>query len=291
MSTPTSAFRVIAYATEAIIVDLIPFERITHINYAFLIPNEDGSFAKLHNPWKLKEIVEQAHSQGVKVFISVGGWGWDEQFEQMAAQEASRTAFVRNLVDFVREYNLDGADIDWEYPDPPQSAIFLTLMSELRAALPADKLLTAAVIAYGDQYGLGIPPQAFELMDFVNIMTYDGPDHGTMEQFNKGLDYWAGRGLPPEKMVLGVPFYARPDGTPYSRLVEADPAAAHVDTFELYGAQLHYNGIPTIQTKTQLAMDRVGGIMFWALDHDSQDEHSLLLAIDQVVSDASNNEY
>jgi len=274
---------VIAYATEAIIVDLIPFERITHINYAFLIPNEDGSFADLHNPWKLKQIVEGAHAQGVKVFISVGGWGWDQQFEQMAAQKESRSAFVRNLVNFVDEYNLDGADVDWEYPNPDQSEEFLSLMSELREALPADIMLTAAVIAYGDEHGLGITPEAFQLMDFVNIMTYDGPDHGTMAQFEKGLAYWADRGLPPEKMVLGVPFYARPDGTPYSRLVAADPAAAQVDTFELYGVQLHYNGIPTIQAKTRLALEQVGGIMFWALDHDSQDEHSLLLAMDQVV--------
>jgi GH18 family chitinase len=284
MSTPASSFRVIAYATEAIVVDLIPFDRLTHINYAFLIPNDDGSFANLNNPWKLTKIVKQAHSQGVKVFISVGGWGWDEQFEQMAIQKESRSAFIGNLVDFVEEYNLDGADIDWEYPNPEQSAEFLSLMSELREALPADKMLTAAVIAYGDEYGLGIPLEAFELMDFVNIMTYDGPDHGTMEQFEKGLDYWSKRGLPPEKIVLGVPFYARPDGTPYSRLVDVDPAAAASDSFELYGVQLHYNGIPTIQIKTRLAMEHVGGIMFWALDHDSQDEDSLLLAIDQIVS-------
>ncbi len=39
-------------------------------------------------------------------------------------------------------------------------------------------------------------------------MTYDGPDHGTMEQFEKGLAYWSERGLPKEKIVMGVPFYA-----------------------------------------------------------------------------------
>lgn len=101
---------------------MIPYERLTHINYAFLIPNEDGSFAPLTNGWKLKTIVAQAHEAGVKVLISVGGWGWDEQFETLAAAAATRTTFVQNLTAFVNEYNLDGADIDWEYPDPGPSA-------------------------------------------------------------------------------------------------------------------------------------------------------------------------
>ncbi|MBM3143575.1 MAG: hypothetical protein FJ010_01140 [Chloroflexi bacterium] len=285
IAMPTPSFRVIAYATEAIITELISFDRLTHINYAFLIPNTNGSFVSLNNAWKLEKIVELGHAQGVEVFLSVGGWGWDEQFEQLSAHKESRSAFVHNLMEFVEVYDLDGVDIDWEYPDPGQSAEnFLALMTELRAALPSEKSLTAAVIAYGDEYGQGIPAEAFGLMDFVNVMTYDGPDHGSMEQFQKGLEYWLGRGLPPEKVVMGLPFYTRPDGAPYAHLVAANPAAAKGDTFDLLGAPQRYNGIPTIQAKTCLAMQSAGGIMFWALDHDSQDEHSLLLAIHRIVS-------
>ena len=281
-SMTETPFRVIAYVTGGIIPELIPYQRLTHINYAFLIPNADGSFAPFSNAWKLKKIAADGHQAGVKVLISVGGWGWDEQFETMAADPACRTAFVKNLVSFIDENNLDGADIDWEYPDPGGSALnFLMLIQELRLAMPY-KLLTAAVVSYGET-GEGVPEETFGLFDFINVMTYDGPDHGTLEQFQAGLDYWQGRGLPKGKTVMGVPFYARPSELPYRKIVESDSQAAYSDTIEYNGATNAYNGIPTVQEKTRLAMEDAGGIMFWTLDHDALNDLSLLKAIDEVV--------
>ena len=278
------AFRIVAYATDGIIESFIPYGQLTHINYSFLTPKEDGTFNPLLNDWKLKQIVENGHKHNVQVLISVGGWGWDQQFETMAANPESRSVFVHNLKAFVDEYQLDGADIDWEYPDVGQSSQnFLALIRELRAAMP-DKLLTTAVIAYGDDTGMGVPTESFELFDFVNVMTYEGPDHSSMEQFENGLAYWSGRGLPKEKIVIGVPFYSTPGGIPFSKLVVNDPASAQVDTVEYMGANQKYNGIPTIQTKTKIAMEKAGGIMFWVLDQDAQGEFSLVNAIHQTVN-------
>ncbi len=282
-----NGFRIIGYATDAIVPAAIPYEQLTHINYAFLIPNRDGTFAPLNNPWKIEEIVRRAHEHGVQVLISVGGWGWDEQFETLAADPASRAVFVRDLVEIVARYDFDGADIDWEYPDPgPSSQNFLALMTELRAALPQDKLLTMAVVALGE-HGAGIPTETFALTDFVNIMAYDGgTPHSSYQYAVDSLDYWLGRGLPPEKAVLGVPFYARPNEAPYRRIVAADPAAAYLDEFDYYGTLINYNGIPTIQAKTRLAMERGSGIMIWALEHDASGELSLLNAIYQTAQEA-----
>ncbi len=278
-----NSFRIVAYATDAIIVDLIPYDKLTHINYSFLIPNPDGTFATLNNAWKLQSIVESAPSQNVRVSVAVGGWGWDSQFEQMASNPESRTAFVKNLKDVVDQYQLDGVDIDWEYPDPGDSAQnFLTLMKELRAALP-DKLISTAVISYGDETGLGIPDETFAIVDYVNVMTYDGNIHASMQEFEEGINYWSARGLPKEKINIGAPFYSRPSEISFAKLVQFDPAAAQMDTFEYNGTPQMYNGIPSIQAKTRLAMQKTGGIMFWALDHDSQGEFSLVNAIYQIV--------
>ena len=275
-------FIILAYVTEGIIADLIPYQKLTHINYAFLTPNADGTFNRVRNGWKLEQIAGTAHEHGVRVCISVGGWGWDTQFEELAASPQTRSAFVQNLKAFVDEYGLDGVDMDWEYPDPgPSADNFLALVRELRAAMP-DKLLTTAVVSHGDEHGMGVPAEAFELFDFVNVMTYDGPDHGTMEQFENGLAYWSGRGLPKEKIVLGAPFYGDPN-LPYFKIVQADPTAAQNDTFEYYGTTYHYNGIPTIKVKTRFAMQKAGGIMFWTLDHDTQGDLSLLNAIHEAV--------
>lgn len=275
-------FRVLAYVTSSVVPETIPYERLTHINYAFLIPNEDGTFATLPNGWKLKKIVADAHEAGVEVMISVGGWGWEKEFEVMAADPASRTVFVENLVAFVEEYNLDGVDMDWEYPLPGESAEnFLLLSQELRAAFP-DKELTTAVVSYGAT-GEGMLPETFPLYDTINVMTYDGSGHGSMQQFNDGLAYWQDRGVPPEKLIMGVPFYSRPGLVPYRKLVEGNPEAAQVDAFEFGGTEETYNGLPTIQEKTRLSMENAGGIMFWTLEQDAFDDLSLLKAIDEVV--------
>lgn len=283
--TATPPFIILAYATDGVIANLIPYDKLTHLNYSFLTPNADGTFNPIVNGWKLKQIVGTARQHGVKVSIAVGGWGWDAQFEEMAADPQARTAFVQNLRAVVDEYQLDGVDMDWEYPDPgPSSQNFLDLIRELRAALP-DKLLTTAVVAHGDEHGLGIPSESFEYFDFINVMTYDGADHGTMEQYERGLAYWSGRGLPRDKIVLGVPFYGDPD-LPYYKIVQEDPAAAQADSIEYFGRLYHYNGIPTIQAKTRLAMEKAAGIMFWSLDHDAQGELSLVNAIFEAARSA-----
>ncbi len=88
---------------------------------------------------------------------------------------------------------------------------------------------------------------------------------------------------------MGVPFYSHSKNSPaaegieYSKLVQADPAAAQTDLFEYFGATQIYNGIPTIQAKTHIAMEKAAGIMFWALDHDAQGSLSLVNAIYQTA--------
>lgn len=281
-ATPApSAFRIVAYATDGIIESLIPYDKLTHINYSFLTPKDDGTFNPINNGWKLKLITQNGHAHNVKVLISVGGWGWDSQFETVAADPALRSAFVQNLKAFIDEYQLDGADVDWEYPDAGQSAQnFLALIQELDSALP-DKEITTAVVSHGEN-GMGILPEALEIFDFVNVMTYDGPDHGTMKQFEQGLAFWTARGLPKEKIVMGLPFYGDP-ALPFFKIVAEDSAAAQTDIVDYLGKTYHYNGIPTVQAKTKLAMQQANGIMFWTLDYDAQGEFSLVNAIYQTA--------
>jgi GH18 family chitinase len=285
-------FRIVGYVTGGnAIVSLIQFDKLTHINYAFLLPQADGTLAPMANLWKLREVVALAHDHGVKVLISVGGWGYDAQFEALAADPATRAAFVGALDAFAREYDLDGIDIDWEYPGPEASSAqnFLSLMRELEAVLrPQGKLLTSAVVAAGAN-GDGVLTDVFETVDFLNVMAYDGPgpNHSSVEYAEQALDYWSARGLPLEKTVLGVPFYARSPEVPYRKLVEASPEAAGVDSWDYLGSTVYYNGLATMQRKTELALNRASGIMIWALAHDTDDSTSLLNTIYQTARDAS----
>ena len=262
----------------------IQYDKLTHINYSFLLPNSDGSLRPLENASKLQQIVSLGHAQGVKVLIAVGGWmdGNDSAFTTLAANPTTRTAFVNNLVNFVNQYNLDGVDMDWEYPregNEPQN--FELLMQELGQAMHSrGKLLTAAVVVAGWNAD-GVLSGVFDDVDFLNIMAYDGPDHSTMAQAQSGLTYWIGRGLPKEKAILGVPFYSRPQAQSYASLL-AQGADPYSDSFQ----GNNYNGITTIKAKTELAIAQGGGIMIWELSHDTTDPAtSLLAAIHQVVGD------
>jgi chitinase len=285
-STPTPApaepFRIIGYITEGGVVELVPFDRLTHINFAFVIPNEDGSLKPVGNTFLLKKLVNAAHQRSVRVLPSVGGWGWDAQFEAMASAPETRKVFIDNIITFMNQCNLDGVDIDWEYPDAGQSAQnYAALMHELRAALPAGKLLTAAVPALGPNAD-NILQETFADVDFLNLMVYDG-DHGAghspYQYAVDSLAYWEKRGLPKEKTVLGVPFYSQPGFAAYKSLVKADPAAAQKDSTSYLGTTVYYNGIPTIIAKTRLAMEKASGIMFWTLESDTTGDTSLIKAI------------
>src|SRR5690606_14783413 len=92
--------------------------------------------------------------------------------------------------------------------------------------------------------------------------------------------YWTDRGLIRDKLVLGVPFYARPSWSAYKTYVAADIKNACADT----AAGSIYNGIPTIRAKAALADANACGVMMWELSQDTTDETSLLKAIWEVIN-------
>lgn len=52
----------------------------------------------------------------LKVALSIGGWTLSEPFHRMAAKQESRDKFVASVIAFVHKWNIDGVDIDWEFP-------------------------------------------------------------------------------------------------------------------------------------------------------------------------------
>jgi len=279
-----SSFKVVGYLpTWGGNVSDVQFSKLTHVNYAFLIPTASGSYQPIENPSKLQSLVSAAHAQGVKVIISVGGGGGDVGFRTIAPSAAIRATFVGNMMNFVNQYNLDGVDIDWEYPsgtNEPQN--FLLLMQDLYNALhPKGKLLTAAVIGEG---GSMFVNGLFPITDYLAIMAYDDNDfqHSTYDLAVSCMNYWLGRGLPKDKAVLGVPFFGRPGWIGYNELLSRG-ASPNADVFGNIG----YNGIPTIKKKTNLAYDRGGGIMMWDLSTDGAGATSLVSAIHEVVAQRS----
>lgn len=284
-------FRVIGYEESWTGDDLtrIQFDKLTHVNYAFALPNPNGTMRPVPNEPKLDALVTRAHQSGVTVSLSFGGWnhGDDSAFHAMVATPATRRTFADAAFAYVQAHRLDGADIDWEYPETEVATAYTELLAMLSERLkPAGKLLTVAVSARPRDAG-GITLAAHPYIDYFMLMAYDNqgePNHSSYAFAMYSLDEWSTtKSVPPSKLVLGVPFYSNPNYRPYSSFVATDPGAAALDSFD----GEHFNGIPTIVAKTKLALERASGIMIWELSQDTSDESSLLRHIDETVRSSS----
>ena len=165
----------------------VPVEKLTHIIYSF--SNVIDGLMKFRDPEaseeKLKELVSQkSRNPDLKVMIACGGWGADG-FSDMASTAENRKAFVQSTIDFIEKYQLDGVDIDWEYPAIPAAGTgardedkqnFTLLMKELREAL--DKLNRAQTLTFASagwkRYYKNIETlEVMKYADYMNVMTYD----------------------------------------------------------------------------------------------------------------------
>ncbi len=203
---------------------------------------------------------------------------------------------ITNLVRFMMSNRLDGVDVDLEgsFIDEHYD-VFLTALKA--ALMTKQKLLT---IAIATTYAESITDHALMQPDFINIMSYDktGPwtpgkpgEHAPYSMALQDMDYWATtRGIAKNRLSLGVPFYGYQfsptsvNGLAFSEIVVLDPGAVNNDTLILPdGSVIYYNGIATIRSKTNLALQQAGGIMIWQLLQDADGAASLLNVIDQAV--------
>ena len=223
---------VVAYVTSWSEVMPDP-QYMTHINYAFGHVNESFNGVKIDNEERLRQIVElRKQKPELKVLLSIGGWG-SGRFSEMAANDEYRRAFAADCDRVVKEFALDGIDIDWEYPtssmanissSPDDTENFTLLMQDIRAAIGNEKELTLATVASARYIDFkAILPS----VDFVNIMAYDMASapkhHSALYPSGHSGDITSDgavtahlkAGVPPSKLVMGMPFYGRGgDGYP-----------------------------------------------------------------------------
>ncbi len=200
---------------------------MTHINYAF--GKVKGTFdgVRIDNEPRLREIVRlKTINPRLKVVLSIGGWGAGN-FSEMAADPALRWKFALDCRRVVDEFGLDGIDIDWEYPtqnsakissSPEDTKNFTLLMRDIRKAIGRRSLLTAATVSTGEYIDFR---SCLKYMDFVNVMAYDMSNppyhHASLFSSNispemtceKAVRKHLEAGVPKDKLVMGMPFYAR----------------------------------------------------------------------------------
>lgn len=271
-------------------------DKLTHVIYAFLIPESDGTLVELKKPEQLKELVIQAHNDSAKVFIAVGGWSYEGKplqtvFEEVAASDETRKLLIENIISFVDEYNLDGVELDWEHPNKNTIANYEKLAVELSEALKfKNKELTAALNGAwskttGPEPSMVLTQKCLESFSFINVMAYDtnNTDHSPLWFTETSIDYWLNRGVPADEIVIGMPLYSRPSWMQYRHLVALNPEYAYVDYAPTTPLESYYNGINTLREKTIIALNKAGGVMLFDVNEDTNDQYSIVSMIDNVL--------
>jgi len=288
-------YRVVGYLPNSLDYP-VRYEHITHLNLAF--ENAD-SLGRLSFSPNNTGYITGAHAKGKKVLVSVGGGGasFDTEMQRRYTalfDDKNRGEFVTHIVNYLLEHNFDGIDVDLE--GPAINEHYDKFIADLHRALkPQGKLLTAALTHMNGADK--ISDESVLLFDFINVMAYDatGPwrkdrpgQHASYDFAVECLAYWASRGLPKSKTVLGVPFYGYGfgndfnEGMSFSKIINVYPEG---DKRDVVGDSIYYNGVSTIVRKAELVRkEKLGGIMIWQIAQDTVGSKSLLMNIHRTLN-------
>ncbi len=295
-----------SYRNETLVPD-VKFKMCNVINYAFANMDSTGGLS-ISNGAHLIAVRNKAKLNGAKVFLSISGLAAD--FKTAASTASGRSKIVTNCMSLLRFYNLDGLDVDWEFPrtDNGTNITYTSFMKQLSDSCHTGSkyYLTAAITAgkYAGAVRDGISDELLlgPYIDWFNIMSYDDfsttvpyKHHTDLALANTSFNYWVGtRNMPKSKAVLGMPAYGRPSGITQSGTVlgfndivarggnpQSDSAVVSNGTFLNY--TIYYNGIATVKKKAMLAKQMGNGIMMWEKSLDAHDNNSLLKAVCDTI--------
>ena len=215
---------------------------ITHVNIGHVRFKDKDNGTGIEIPAASISLVEKfvgyKHNgyPELKVKLQMGGWGKNaDGWSQMARDPQKRKDFIDECVAICNQYDIDGFDIDWEYPTyqakdgdhvnagiPEDYQNFITLLKEMREAMPT-KILSYAASSSG-KYTDNV--NALKYVDYINVMTYDegNPPYHNAPLYRSSIastrtcqeaidDIFHGQqGIPYQMMNFGVPFYGHGDG-------------------------------------------------------------------------------
>nr|XP_028948224.1 class V chitinase CHIT5a-like [Malus domestica] len=155
----------------------------------------------------------------------------------MASTQATREVFINSTIQVARKYGFYGVDLVWVFPkDAAEMSNLALLYKEWRKALNNEprvtgkpRLLLTSAVYYASKFTFYDGPRSYpagaisKYLDWASPMCYDY--HGSWENFTGmnaalddsnsnistryGIGSWIEAGVPPKKLVVGLPLYGR----------------------------------------------------------------------------------
>ena len=281
-----ASFCVVGYVSDAATLPPISARKLDVINFAFATVNPSHEvFLPSDNATRSLATLTALRKDNptLRVVLSIGGWGAGNFSEAVATRSARRT-FIKSATVLMLAHDLDGLDIDWEYPTQPGPGIshapadrenFSLLLEALRTRLDAlgrkhrrHYLLTIAAAEGEAARGLDLPRIAAAL-DWINLMAYDfngsltpttGHHAGLRasalaapgsRDATHAVEEFLAAGVPPRKLHLGLAFYGRRFG---------DVAPAHHGLYQRFASDGGYVSWRQIRREF---LDKGGYVRHW----------------------------
>jgi len=302
----------------------VRYNFLTHIHYGYMTPDASGAIAleDAGAQANFEEQVKMAKEKGVKILVSVGGPGKAEAMRAATSDDAVRMTFVKNIIGLVKQYGLDGIEIDW-LPEATDKGAYTSLLQELAQAFSQEspRPLLTATLPWNESAIAGINPDALQGCDYVTVQTIDMMgESATVAEPNastpviaKAMKMWIGLGVDPSKLVPMVPFYGRSlkgatglgsaftgvgsgnEGVlNYRELMEKFDGPTYKVTFDEASQSevavsseetIVFSGIPSVKSVATLVKDNnYGGVAAYDLSGDyDQWKVSLLVTIGSVL--------
>lgn len=254
---------------------------------------------------QLNDIKEAVKGKDIKLYCNVFSNDVEASFFTNNSAKMAKT-----LADFTVEFDLEGVDMDWEYPAGKDDwAAYNQIVLDIRKEFDkVQKKLSLAVAVWNVNFS----DEAKEAVDYFNVMIYDHVTddydryHSTFKQTTLAIEKMIYQGYKKEKMCLGFPFYGREIGaeskaknylwTSYNTSnidnkwenVSFDALNTDKNTGETSVKPAYFNGYAMIYDKTAYAIAMsLGGVMTWNMTDDmpGQNELSLHRAIATAIDE------
>ena len=224
------------YAGDGSNLDEHRIEQLTHLIWCFgHVRNDSMEIAPSQEPIIERMVGFKLRNPGLKVLISLGGWGGCPTCSEVFGREEGRRKFSASVLHLMDRLNVDGIDLDWEYPAvqgppghrfaPEDQRNFTLLVQELRRVLGPGREISFAVGGTDDCILKGFEwDSIMPLIDRMHIMSYDlvhgystrtghhtplySCDHQALSA-DHAVRLLDSLQVPRRKVVIGAAFYAR----------------------------------------------------------------------------------